>query len=575
MLVVALDLRRTVEDQDERFAAANQREAARLADELRRHFLDPATLELVPAVARFEVVDGALVIPEDVGWLDSPRRFDPERDLDVVVRDRLARARGLEGQVAREAWSGLVDDPGVAPAASQWLVAQAAWAAHRRGDGEERDARLLQVDPAVSAEAGLSALLLLARLDRPLPAWAMDALCDVDESRMQAVLSRLAQTATVVPHLRLGTVEKRRRLRNARRWLRTLAAGEAQVARSVEDGLLLYSRDGGRGAVLDDDEIEALAKALCPELATGLAVLMTERYPGAIPVVPGAVWVYPFEIAGIGWFSGPTGLALLAIALALLCGGGTFLALRASRREAQATALRAEFLTTVTHELKTPLAGIRLLTEMLAEGRVADAETRHAYLGRLSGEAVRLSMLIENVLDLGRIERGESVHDPRVVDIAAALRDTVALFAPLAERDGLRVELDTPQSEVWAQVDADAVRQALLNVCDNARKYASDSESIEVALVVEGQSCVVRVRDFGPGVGEEERELVFERFRRGVSHRHGGIPGVGLGLHLARAIARRHGGDLRCVAPPDARGGACFELSLPVRHSLVEEEPAA
>jgi two-component system phosphate regulon sensor histidine kinase PhoR len=206
---------------------------------------------------------------------------------------------------------------------------------------------------------------------------------------------------------------------------------------------------------------------------------------------------------------------------------------------------------------------------------VRDEGERRAYLGRLSGEAVRLSMLIENVLDLGRLERGERPHDPRPLDVAALVRDVVRLFAPLAERDGVRVELRGCEAPVPADADGGALRQALLNVLDNARKYAGDGKRIEVAVRTDvAGGAVVAVRDFGEGVADDEREAVFERFTRGRRHRHGSVPGVGLGLHLARAIARRHGGELLCVAPPDGERGACFELRLPAAAGAGREENA-
>ncbi|MGB3968051.1 MAG: HAMP domain-containing sensor histidine kinase, partial [Planctomycetota bacterium] len=233
---------------------------------------------------------------------------------------------------------------------------------------------------------------------------------------------------------------------------------------------------------------------------------------------------------------------------------------RASRREAEAVRTQAEFLTTVTHELKTPLASIRLLAEMLSEGRAAGREAE--YYRMLAGEAGRLSMLIENVLDLGRLERGERAADLRVHDVADVVRETVALVAPVAQRDAAAIVVSGIDGPLPARIDRAALVQALISVLDNARKYGKGP--IEVGVAGAGVQVCVTVRDHGPGVPVPERERIFERFVRGEAHRHGSTPGVGIGLYLARAIARRLHGELACGAPLDGGPGALFTLTLPM-----------
>jgi len=239
------------------------------------------------------------------------------------------------------------------------------------------------------------------------------------------------------------------------------------------------------------------------------------------------------------------------------------LALRAAGREAQAARLKGEFLTTVTHELKTPLAGIRLVAELLADDHVQDPEKRKNYLEALSAESTRLSMLIENVLDLRRMERGERVHDAQVEDLGEIVRDTVELFEPLLKRSGHGVLCQGLDNPIQVMVDKDDLRQAFLNLLDNARKYGGAGD-IQVELTREGGRAVLRLIDGGTGIDPAERETIFDRFVRGKQHQHGGIPGVGIGLNLARAILRRQGGDLAACDPPEGQSGACFELSLPL-----------
>ena len=249
--------------------------------------------------------------------------------------------------------------------------------------------------------------------------------------------------------------------------------------------------------------------------------------------------------------------------LALVFGLGLFSSLRSLRREAEAIRTRAQFLITVTHELKTPLAGIRLLSEMLEEGRVQAEGKQREYFSLLSGEAARLTMLIENVLDLGRMERGERSYDMRSEPIGEVVREAAELFGPVAERDGMRLALQLQETS-RVLLDRGAFIQALLNVMDNARKYAAEGGRLEVRDISINGTYEVSIRDHGPGIPTQETTQIFQRFERGARHQSGSIPGVGLGLYLARTIAQRHGGDLRVEAAADGGSGACFRFILPL-----------
>ena len=159
--------------------------------------------------------------------------------------------------------------------------------------------------------------------------------------------------------------------------------------------------------------------------------------------------------------------------------------------------------------------------------------------------------------------RGERVYDLQAGDLAAVVRDAVTTFAPLAQRAGLVIAVQQGVAAAPAVIDHGALMQALLNVLDNARKYASGGKRVEVATAVRGDAMEITVRDFGSGVPASEREQVFDRFQRGAAHQHGAIPGVGLGLFLARTIVEHHGGTLRCEAPAEGTG-ACFVFSVPL-----------
>lgn len=258
-------------------------------------------------------------------------------------------------------------------------------------------------------------------------------------------------------------------------------------------------------------------------------------------------------------------MLVAASALVLVFAGSALLMWRAFRREAEALRARSEFLTGVTHELKTPVASMRLVAEVLRDDDVPPARQRE-YVTLLAGEAPRLAGLVDNVLDLGQMERGERAYDRQPGDLVVVVRDVVAAFTPLAQRAGLVVSLTEGADHAPALVDGNALTQALLNVLENARKYASRGGRLELTTTRAAAMFRVTVRDFGPGVPSAERETIFVRFQRGTAHRHGSIPGVGLGLHLARTIVMQHGGSLHCEAPPEGPG-ACFVFTLPLLES--------
>lgn len=286
--------------------------------------------------------------------------------------------------------------------------------------------------------------------------------------------------------------------------------------------------------------------------------------PEAEPVLEGIAWIVPSPPPPLPWFSRPGTLLSAAIVLLLLFSASAWATFRGVSRSNQAMRARAEFLTGVTHELKTPIASMRLIADVLHDDRddLPDAQQQR-YLAMLTGEAARLTTLIDNVLDLGQIERGERAYDLQPDCCADAVRETVRGYEALAAHHGLTLELHEGTAAAPARIDRGAIAQALRNLLENARKYAAGGARVEVHTRRSAGEFTVCVRDHGPGIAEAERERIFERFVRGARQRDGSVPGVGLGLFLSREIARRHGGELRCVVPEDGTG-AVFELRVPL-----------
>lgn len=252
---------------------------------------------------------------------------------------------------------------------------------------------------------------------------------------------------------------------------------------------------------------------------------------------------------------------LLIGMLVLAIGLGSALIVADLQRQLALARQKTDFVSNVSHELKTPLTSIRLFSELLAEGRVAEPEKQRQFLQIITAETARLTRLINNVLDFARMERGEKKYQFASCDLNSLVRETVESVQPLLEKSGFKLTVATPVNPVEVQCDRDALAQVLVNLLSNAEKYSGTSKEIEVQLRA-GTTVEVRVLDRGPGVPRGCEEKIFEQFYRANDSLASGIQGSGLGLTLARQIARAHGGEV--VYEPRDGGGSCFTLRLPL-----------
>ncbi len=240
--------------------------------------------------------------------------------------------------------------------------------------------------------------------------------------------------------------------------------------------------------------------------------------------------------------------------------GGSLLLWQAWRNLTDARR-KTSFVANVSHELKTPLTTIRMYAELLGEGRIADQTKRHRYLQVIVDESQRLSRLVNNVLDFGRLEQGHKTYSLSEFDLCETLQGVLDSQAVRIEGTGMALVRRIP-GEVWdVRADRDAFEQAVLNLIDNALKYADGSPQLEVELVRDRRNCRVRVLDRGPGVPPAQRQLIFEKFHRVDDSLTTRQPGSGLGLSIARQLLRDMGGGLTCSER--LGGGCCFEILLP------------
>jgi signal transduction histidine kinase len=255
------------------------------------------------------------------------------------------------------------------------------------------------------------------------------------------------------------------------------------------------------------------------------------------------------------------GLLLTGILVTAILVGGSLLLRQARLSEADA-AQKTSFVANVSHEFKTPLTTIRLYSELLEQGRVAEAGKRAEYLKTIGRETQRLARLVNNVLDFSRLEQGRKKYHREPLDLTVALAELLDAQAPRIAESGLDLKRDLPMGKVSVVTDRDSIEQIVLNLLDNACKYAGSGGEVAVGLKAgEAGGAELTVGDRGPGVPSEHRERIFEKFHRVDDTLTAEKGGAGLGLSIARQLARGLGGELRYSER--VGGGAEFVLNLP------------
>ncbi len=259
---------------------------------------------------------------------------------------------------------------------------------------------------------------------------------------------------------------------------------------------------------------------------------------------------------------------------------GFISARRAFLRQQQLSEMKSNFVSSVSHELRAPIASVRLLAESLERGTISEPVKQHEYFRFIVQECRRLSSLIENVLDFARIEQGRKNYEFDPTDLPALLRQTLKLMTPAAaeKQISLTTNLDDPQhpaGEFQLICDGSAIQQALINLIDNALKHSPPGETVAVHFDVSattpqpnGQFPIsnsqfsISVTDHGPGIPSSEHEKIFERFYRRGSELRRETQGVGIGLSIVKHVVEAHGGRV-CVESEVGKGSR-FTIELPL-----------
>jgi signal transduction histidine kinase len=236
----------------------------------------------------------------------------------------------------------------------------------------------------------------------------------------------------------------------------------------------------------------------------------------------------------------------------------------ANERLKELDRMKDDFMSMVTHELRTPLTSIRAFSEILRQDPNVELSQRKKFLDIITKETERLTRLINQVLDLSKIESGRAEWHESQVDLKEVISDSVTGMGQVFEEKDIRVEVQLPESVPPVPGDVDRIIQVLLNLLSNAVKFCEPGRGhIEIALTEREDELRVDVRDNGPGVSPQDEAVIFDKFRQAGDTLTNKPQGTGLGLPISRQIVEHHGGRLWVERAPG--GGACFSFTLPFR----------
>lgn len=259
-------------------------------------------------------------------------------------------------------------------------------------------------------------------------------------------------------------------------------------------------------------------------------------------------------------------LAMLALAL----GFGVFFVARGAAREVRLAELKSNFVSSVSHDLKTPLALIQLFAETLELGRLKSTERAMEYYRIINGEARKLTRLIDNILDFSKMEAGLRPYKVRPQDLGEVTERVLAALRSQFTQNQFNVRYELSGSVPAVLIDVDAVQQAIENLLTNAMKYSRDSREILVRVSAEDRFACVSVIDRGIGIPRRDQRRIFRKFYRIETDAVTGPQGCGLGLAIVDHTMRGHGGHVRVESEPER--GSTFTLCFPIPPGAMTDE---
>jgi two-component system, OmpR family, phosphate regulon sensor histidine kinase PhoR len=443
-----------------------------------------------------------------------------------------------------------------------------------RAEAAGADALLAVAESVLAGRYGLDPVIRLgvlarlrSKLDRPLDAKQQQRRSDLDDrvAAIRAAARAAAGLADEVPEIARAALPTWRGRPAVREPARTL------IYRRRTDGSVL-------GIAVDATMLE---HAIDADPGTRALVLTAGETPPSdlrtLIQVPLGAELPHLSLAVVNPISEPNPLDELAhersrrhiaytSVLAVLLGLGMLVTIRGAARARELAQLKSDFVSTVSHELKTPLTSIRMFAEMLEQGVAkGDVVKMARYHGVIVQESQRLGLLIANLLDYAQIEKGTRRYTPSRQEIAGLARHAVTVYEtlrdPEAGRNQVVVEVSPAAVHAEVETDREVIVQAVLNLISNAAKYGGTANEIRVLIDAEAQWVSIAVRDKGPGIPAHEHPRIFREFYRSPEAYRSGVEGTGLGLALVKQHVEALGGEVGLES--QIGKGSTFTIRLP------------
>ena len=222
--------------------------------------------------------------------------------------------------------------------------------------------------------------------------------------------------------------------------------------------------------------------------------------------------------------------------------------------------MKEDFISSVSHELKTPIAAIKMFAETLKRRRVKEEKQKEEYYGLIIKESDRLTNFINKILNFSRLEKGGEIFEFKNTDMVRLAREAAGIYKSEVQDEKLEIRLHAEKDPVFARIDRDAVLQVILNLVDNAYKYSGEKKDITVTVGASGGKAFIEVTDKGPGIASDDLKKIFDKFYRAKSADGRGKKGSGLGLAFSKGVVTAHGGKISVESKPGK--GSKFTITL-------------
>jgi len=256
---------------------------------------------------------------------------------------------------------------------------------------------------------------------------------------------------------------------------------------------------------------------------------------------------------------------ILFVGILFVMSVGIFVMVRAVAHESEISRMKSEFVSNVSHELKTPLTLIRMFGETLDTGMVTEEKKRREFYSIIRKESERLTHLIDNVLDFSRMDTGAKKYHFEESDLVKVVRSSLEAYKFHIRDNGFEIKSIFPEEKIKLKMDKDAISQALLNLLSNAVKYSEDKKFIQVEVCGNSSAAMVSVKDNGVGIAKGELNKIFDKFYRVPASKVEETGGSGLGLALVKHIVEAHKGTIDVES--ELGKGSKFIIRIPLQRT--------